>query len=200
MALTPESFRQGGEALLRLGNQPARTLTNVFRARYSFRTYFGQIFSLELNKPAHLVQDFLIESLGVALSAHLLREYTPGAKLSERRLGGRRCAVHSVIDYINAFRHDQITLSELASASGLSRFHLIRVFKAETGVSPMQYLERSRIEYAQALIREAELSLVQIALARGFADQSHFTRRFKFHTGFTPAQYAREFGRRRLPS
>lgn len=63
--------------------------------------------------------------------------------------------------------------------------------------APVGAPERSRIRRAQALILETELTLVEIALMTGFADQSHFTRRFHRHIGSTPAAYARENGRRR---
>ena len=62
------------------------------------------------------------------------------------------------------------------------------------------YVERARIEQAKALIVSAEISLANIAQAVGFADQSHFSRRFRAHEGRTPAQFAREQASGILPS
>jgi AraC family transcriptional regulator len=56
----------------------------------------------------------------------------------------------------------------------------------------MLYLERSRIRCAQEMIRAGEMRLIEIAHAVGFADQSHFTVRFRRHTGFTPGYFQRE--------
>ncbi len=64
-------------------------------------------------------------------------------------------------------------------------------------MTAISYVERRRIVRAQSLILEIDLALVEIALMTGFADQSHFTRRFHRHVGRTPAAFAREHGRRR---
>ncbi len=63
----------------------------------------------------------------------------------------------------------------------------------------MAYLERSRIRKAQELLQAGKLSLSDVALAVGFADQSHFIRRFRRHVGVAPSVFAREQGVARLP-
>ncbi|MGF1582757.1 MAG: helix-turn-helix domain-containing protein [Gemmataceae bacterium] len=79
---------------------------------------------------------------------------------------------------------------ELAAAAGVSEFHFSRLFKKTTGLSPMNYRMRLRIERAQRLLEDRKnLSLSQVAYACGFADQSHFGRHFKRITGRTPLQY-----------
>ncbi len=59
-------------------------------------------------------------------------------------------------------------------------------------MSPMAYVERSRLLRAHALIQEGRLPPAQIAFVTGFADQSHFARRFRLQFGHTPSSYARE--------
>lgn len=59
------------------------------------------------------------------------------------------------------------------------------------------FVEQCRIRRAQSLIMETAIPLAEVALMTGFADQSHFTRRFHRHVGRTPAAFAREHGRRR---
>ena len=90
-----------------------------------------------------------------------------------------------------------ISLAELAAIVNVSRFHFTRIFKRSTGITAITYVERCRIQRAQALIAETDLPLAQVALTTGFTDQSHFTRRFHRHVGCTPAVFAREQGRRR---
>jgi AraC family transcriptional regulator len=96
-----------------------------------------------------------------------------------------------VLDYINEHLSDPIGLAELAKTANVSRFHFTKLFKMSTGCSPMVYLERLRIRRAQELIRSGEMRLADVALATGFADQSHFTRRFHRHTGYTPGYFRR---------
>jgi AraC family transcriptional regulator len=108
-------------------------------------------------------------------------------------------ALAAVIGYIDAHLEEPVRLSELARLTNVSRFHFCRLFRRSTGLSPMAYLERSRVERAQRLIGQGRLSLAEIALEVGFADQSHFTRRFQRHSGCTPGAFAREHSAKRLP-
>ena len=83
-----------------------------------------------------------------------------------------------------------LTLSDLARASGLSRFRLLRGFVKATGLTPHAYLMQRRIEKARRLIARGE-SLAEAAFASGFADQSHMTRIFVRNYGISPGAYAR---------
>jgi AraC family transcriptional regulator len=174
---------------------------NVPRMRDPVVEHIGAIFRVELNRASHPAQDLLIESLAIALSAHLLRSYTNAVGIEDRRTASVDvAAVRRAMAYIEDNPHRAISLQELAGAAGLSRFHFTRVFKQQLGMSPARYVERIRIEQAKALIISAEMSLAHIAQAIGFADQSHFSRRFRFHAGRSPAQFAREEARGILPS
>jgi AraC-like DNA-binding protein len=78
-----------------------------------------------------------------------------------------------------------VTLAELARASGLSRFQVVRGFSRAFGLTPHAYLVQRRIDLARQLIaRGAALS--DVAAASGFADQSHMTRHFVRRFGFPP--------------
>ena len=81
-----------------------------------------------------------------------------------------------------------ISLAELSAESGLSPFHLIRVFKAETGLTPHRYLSQIRVRRAEQLIRQG-IDLADTAHEVGFADQSHLNRHFKGITGITPGVF-----------
>ncbi len=174
--------------------------TDVQQARDPVVEHIGAIFRIELNRAPHPAQDILIDSLAVALSAHLLRNYTNATGIEVRPTGPVDvAAVGRAIAYIDDHPHRAISLAELAGAAGLSRFHFGRVFKRHLGVSPARYVEQTRIAQAKRLIAEARMSLAAIAQAVGFADQSHFSRRFRLHEGCTPAQFARERARGILP-
>jgi AraC family transcriptional regulator len=188
-------------AALRKACERRFEFVNVPRMRDPFVEHIGAIFREELNRAPHPAQNLLIESLAIALSAHLLRSYTNAAGIEDRSTASVDvAAVRRAMTYIEDNPDRAISLQELAAAAGLSRFHFGRVFKRHLGLSPARYVERIRIEQAKALIVSAEMSLAHIAQAVGFADQSHFSRRFRFHEGRSPAQFAREQAKGILPS
>ncbi|MBX7174331.1 MAG: AraC family transcriptional regulator [Pyrinomonadaceae bacterium] len=96
--------------------------------------------------------------------------------------------VSRVKSYIEENYLDNITLAEISAFAYMSQFHLIRVFKKHTGLSPYAYLEQIRINRAKELLLKGE-SIIQTAYELGFTDQSHFTKTFKRFTGTTPGLY-----------
>jgi AraC-like DNA-binding protein len=82
-----------------------------------------------------------------------------------------------------------ITLTDLAEASGLGRFQLLRGFARATGLTPHAYIVQRRVEFARRLI-DAGTPLADAAAASGFSDQSHMTRAFGKRFGWTPGAYA----------
>ena len=84
-----------------------------------------------------------------------------------------------------------ITLTELANECGLSVSYFTRAFKRSTGDAPHRWLLRQRVQHAKALLRATKMSLAEIAIACGFADQSHFSRVFRAHAGQTPGIWRR---------
>jgi AraC family transcriptional regulator len=84
-----------------------------------------------------------------------------------------------------------VRLADVARAAHVSPFHLTRQFKEAMGLSPYQYVLRERVNAAKAMLQAArsDLTLAELALAVGFADQSHLTRHFKRAVGVTPNAY-----------
>ena len=93
-----------------------------------------------------------------------------------------------VREYMEAHYSEDISLADLAALTDRSPFHLARTFTKVTGLPPHACLESIRISHAREMLR-AGMSVVDTALAVGYPDQSHFTHRFRRHTGFTPGQY-----------
>ncbi|MDR3631103.1 MAG: AraC family transcriptional regulator [Desulfocapsaceae bacterium] len=104
------------------------------------------------------------------------------------RAGRERPSVSAVKRMIDDLFHQDISLADLAAESGLSPYHLIRVFKAETGLTPHRYLTQVRVRRAEQLIRRGE-DLADTAYKVGFADQSHLNRHYKAIIGVTPGAY-----------
>jgi AraC-like DNA-binding protein len=85
-----------------------------------------------------------------------------------------------------------LRLPEIAEEVGVHHVYLARVFRRFCNCSIGEYLRKTRVDWATARLAESELSVAQIALEAGFADQSHLTRVFKNLTGLTPARYRSE--------
>lgn len=71
----------------------------------------------------------------------------------------------------------------------MSRYHFIRLFKQSTGMTPYQYLTQCRLERAQHLLANTDLTIAEIAERVGFATHSHFTKVFRQHFSVTPKVY-----------
>jgi AraC-like DNA-binding protein len=89
-------------------------------------------------------------------------------------------AVDRAIQFITHHYKNSFSLDELAAQSFLSKFHLLRIFKNKTGLTPYAYQIQLRLNEARRLIFQ-EKSLTEIAYELGFADQAHFTNTFKKH-------------------
>jgi AraC-like DNA-binding protein len=92
--------------------------------------------------------------------------------------------------------HDAHTpsLAELAALVGVSKYQLLRRFEQVCGITPHQWLRQIRLERAWAAIRRGT-RLAHAAAECGFADQSHMTRAFVAHFGFTPGRWEHASGR-----
>jgi AraC-like DNA-binding protein len=82
------------------------------------------------------------------------------------------------------------SMTQLAEITGMSRFHLSRIFRDATGLPPYQYFEQVRIARAKVMLRQG-YSLSEVAMGLGFSDQSHFHRQFRDVGATTPGRYAR---------
>lgn len=99
-----------------------------------------------------------------------------------------RSDLRPVLTTIEEKLSETIRLSDLSAQLGMSPFHFARVFKAEMGEAPAQYLMRRRTERAIELIEGTDLNLATIAFRAGFSSQSHMNRRVKQATGRTPGR------------
>lgn len=84
-----------------------------------------------------------------------------------------------------------VALAELARACRMSPSAFVRAFRRSIGLPPHQWLLQQRIEWAMTLMRDHSMQLADVALASGFADQSHFTRSFKRRMGCSPGAWRR---------
>jgi AraC family transcriptional regulator len=84
-----------------------------------------------------------------------------------------------------------LRIADIAQALGVHPVHLARVFRQAWGYSPGDLLRWRRVDQASGLLRRPDLSLADVALTAGFADQSHMSRAFQAQYGVTPGGYRR---------
>ncbi|MBR0882903.1 helix-turn-helix transcriptional regulator [Bradyrhizobium liaoningense] len=97
-----------------------------------------------------------------------------------------------------AFIHENLadrrmTLNSIAAASGSSMFHLARLFSAEIGLPPHTYVRQMRLQLARELLAHHQgMTIVDVALACGFASQAHFSTAFTKGIGLSPGSFRKK--------
>ena len=100
----------------------------------------------------------------------------------------RRRAVETAL-WIDAHSHQPIDLENAADQADISPFHFLRLFSSVLGVTPHQYLVRSRLRHAARLLTDEERSITDIAYDVGFGDLSNFVRTFHRAAGVSPRKF-----------
>ncbi len=97
--------------------------------------------------------------------------------------------VLQAMDYFSEHFCEPLSIQAYAAALGLNNNYFSKLFKAETGITPLRYLNRLRFEKAQDLLAHSALSVDEIAGQVGIADTLYFSRAFKQYTGVSPTSY-----------
>jgi AraC-like DNA-binding protein len=100
----------------------------------------------------------------------------------------RRRAVETAL-WIDAHSHRQIGLEDAAAQAGISPFHFLRLFSEVVGVTPHQYLVRSRLRHAARRLADDDSPITDIAYDVGFNDLSNFVRTFHRAAGASPLKF-----------
>jgi AraC family transcriptional regulator len=142
--------------------------------------------------PREAGSSILRDSLGVALAARLLqRHYRGSLPMREVRGGLTHTKLERVIAHIEDNLASKLSLPSIAEIAGISVSHLKTLFRNSTGVPVYEYVLRRRVERAQLLLRNHKLTISEIALATGFAHQSHLARHMQRVLGHTPSAVRR---------
>ena len=96
--------------------------------------------------------------------------------------------IHDLKRQLELYPECKLSVEEMAQNAFLSKYHFIRSFKAEVGLTPHQFQIQNRIRKAQRLIHEAD-TITEVALTTGFCDQSHFIKQFEKQVGLPPLIY-----------
>jgi AraC family transcriptional regulator len=117
-------------------------------------------------------------------------EVRAGRMQNPQQVGARdrRRAVESAL-WLDTHAHEEIDLDGAARQAGLSPFHFLRLFAKVIGVTPHQYVVRSRLRHAARQLAAEERPITDVALDVGFADLSNFVRTFYRAAGVSPRAF-----------
>lgn len=101
--------------------------------------------------------------------------------------------VIQIREYIDAHYNEQLSLARLAEVCHGSSYHLQRVFKRISGISPVEYIQQVRISKALQELRITEKTIEEIGVKVGLPNTSYFITLFKRKMGQTPKQYRRAY-------
>jgi AraC-like DNA-binding protein len=133
--------------------------------------------------------DVGLDEVGHLLAARFV-EAVSGRKARKltANLRDRRRAVESAL-WIDANSHKPIALDDVADQAGISPFHFLRLFSEVLGVTPHQYLLRSRLRHAARRLADDDSPITDIAYDVGFGDVSNFVRTFHRAAGASPMRF-----------
>jgi AraC-like DNA-binding protein len=135
-----------------------------------------------------------LDEIGLLFAARfvdIVSGRTPPQPTPDPRARDRRRAVDAAL-WMDANSHEALDLDRVARESGLSAFHFLRLFAAVLGVTPHQYLVRSRLRHAARLLADLaddERSITDVAFDVGFGDVSNFVRTFHRAAGVSPRRF-----------
>jgi AraC-like DNA-binding protein len=130
--------------------------------------------------------DVGLDEVGILLASRVVETASGRArKPTAAPPRDRRRAVETAL-WIDAHSHDDINLEYAAARAGISPFHFLRLFSSALGVTPHQYLLRSRLRHAARLLAQDGRSVTDVAYDVGFGDLSNFVRSFHRAAGVSP--------------
>lgn len=139
------------------------------------------------------ISPLALDQLSLLLGAHLLSHYAGINGLQAPRCGGLAAwQKKRVLEFLREHLDGNIRVRQAAELCGLSVSHFARAFKATYGTSTLQWVIGQRVVLAKQLLACSRLSLSEIAIKSGFADQSALSRAFLKIVGLSPARWRRE--------
>jgi len=135
-----------------------------------------------------------VDAISHMMAAHLARAHStrsrPMRVIPAKPISGWK--MRRLVEYIEENLEGDLSLHALAAEVEISPLYLARAFRAAVGQSPHQYVLTRRIERARELLRNTDMSVVDVALASGFSSQSHLAHWFVRQVGVSPAVYRRQ--------
>jgi len=136
------------------------------------------------------VSDLYAETMAHFLTSHLLVRHAKALPPTTQGVDGLR--MRRMDEFLQANLGDAISLEDIAAVAGISRFHLVRLFRKIHGETPFRRLTRMRIEEAKRKLRAGRESVTEIAFACGYDNPAHFASAFRRWVGASPSEYRKQ--------
>jgi len=137
------------------------------------------------------VQKELLDSSDIdeAISILLSLAQTLSLHISSVQVDNSDILIRKAADYISQHYTEKISLEDVATSVGISKYYLSNMFKKIQGINFSSHLNNVRIEKAKMLLKNPQITVAQICEQVGFHDQQYFSKIFKKHTGMTVTEY-----------
>lgn len=166
--------------------------------RNYFITQSGRLYCTgSVNTLADLTVHFIDQYYGEAVSTEVERHFFHDIRRNYHKLAllddssklHYDEAIAYAQSYLGGHYGEQVRIESISKSTGMSRRNFDRRFKKVTGFSPLAYLQKVRIDAAQDLLKNSNLSVSEIMYQVGYQDTAHFSKLFKKQNGTTPRQY-----------
>ena len=131
--------------------------------------------------------DLYAESAREFLAVHVLLRY--GGRPVPSGPGRQDARIARATEYMRENLHLPLTLADIAREAGVSSYHFLRLFKAETGQTPVRRLGELRVACARRHLEQSSTPVSDIAYLCGFASAAHFSTAFRRQVGTSPSTY-----------
>lgn len=125
--------------------------------------------------------------LGMVLLDEIVQTSKTSISSGNKRL--REFYIKEALGFIEGNYQRDISIEEIADASGLNRSYFGRIFKEKFGMPPQQFLINYRMNKAAELLKSSKLSVAEVGISVGYENQLHFSRAFKSIFGISPREY-----------
>lgn len=145
----------------------------------------------------HLGHSFILKALVMKLIILLYREMDecsspPSLQASQFASRDKKVIVQSLIDYMTSYYMEDISLDNISKNMYLSPVYISKIFKEETGTSPINYLIQIRLEKAKQILEKNNMPINLVAKAVGYEDAYYFSKLFKKYYGMAPSTYGKQ--------
>lgn len=120
---------------------------------------------------------------------YITENYSYDITAERNNLSKSYSAVLDAIDYINNHFAEKLSLEDISSRAGFSKYHFTRIFKENTGVTVIEHINARRCDNAGLLLRETQKPISEISFECGFENPSYFAKAFSKFYGILPSEY-----------
>lgn len=130
-----------------------------------------------------------IKSAVLRLMVYLARNYTASVAAFAKAGTNKTENIKIAIGYIKSHYNEKLSLDEISSQVGLSKYYFLREFKKSTGYTPISYINKIRCENAKKMLLSGSCSIEEISEKIGFDNFSYFSKTFRKSEGCSPSEY-----------